>query len=74
LKGNQAFASKWGCSWPCNDRHSFLALLTIIHKSLSLQVQLHPCFDVKDWLPFKIAQGTVKWSISTFCMDLQYCG
>jgi hypothetical protein len=37
--------------------------LTIIYKSLSLQGQLYPHFDAKSWLPFKIAQGTVKWSI-----------
>jgi hypothetical protein len=31
LKGSQAFASKWGCSWPCNDRdlffHNFIPIL-----------------------------------------------
>jgi hypothetical protein len=28
-----------------------------------LQGLLHPCFDAnKDWLPFEMAQGKVKWS------------
>jgi hypothetical protein len=37
--------------------------LTIIHKSISLRGQLHPRFDSKVWLPFKLAPGSVKWSI-----------
>jgi hypothetical protein len=30
----------------------------------ALQAQLQPHFDAKAWLPFKMAQGTVKWSIA----------
>jgi hypothetical protein len=46
-----------------HETFSVLTRLTIIHKSLSLQGQLHPRFDAKAWLPYKMAQGTVKWSI-----------
>jgi hypothetical protein len=30
----------------------------------------HPRFDAKAWLPFKMAQGTVKWSIRSTCIFL----
>jgi hypothetical protein len=30
---------------------------------MSLQGQLHPRFDAESWLPFNMAQVTVKWFI-----------
>jgi hypothetical protein len=74
FRGNQAFTSNKGWSRPCNNRY-FLTPLTIIHKSLSLRGQLHPRFDAKAWLPFKMAQGTVKWSLGLLylvCLSLLY--
>jgi hypothetical protein len=38
--------------------------LTIIYKFLSLQAKRQPRFDAKAWLPFKMAQGTMEWSIN----------
>jgi hypothetical protein len=36
---------------------------TIIQMFYHWKVNSHPHFDTKAWLPLKMAQGTVKWSI-----------
>jgi hypothetical protein len=55
LKANQAFASKWGWSWPCNDRDLWIIVKDVKKRSQSLRSQL--ILPLTKRYCYKMAQG-----------------